>query len=115
MIALVALILAASPAIALRIYPRIPMSDIRGVAEVTLFLEVRDPGPDLYCPKVEWEVSGTRATHEEDCEPWEDLAEKPTRFSATRRVILGQGFHAVKVIVSRGKARKVAALDVEVR
>ncbi len=110
-----ATVLAGAPKAELRVSPRMPLSGASGGAAVTLFFEIKNPGPELYCPRIEWEISGARSMHESDCQPWEELDPKPESVFDTKRVLLGQGQHLIKVRVTQGKASKVVSQVVEVR
>jgi len=66
------------PKMVTRVFPAMQISDIgRGGADVLLTAELKGPEvEEWYCPKVTWEFpDSTKATHEQDCAPFEQRNE----------------------------------------
>lgn len=99
----------------LRWSPRLPVSNVQGLAMVTLTAEVLGGmTEDFYCPEVEWEYTdGSRSVYESDCEPWDRATCFERRW--TKRMQLGRGAHRVVVTLRKGGrlvAREAAAFEV---
>lgn len=87
------------PALTLKTYPR---NAVRP-SEILLSLSLEGKEEEkYYCPEVEWEFGGLRATEYSDCQPYDKRDEYPRRWS--KRVGLGCGDWPIRArILNNGK------------
>ena len=85
-----------------------------------IYVVLKDPSPELYCPKITVEISGGAYvdSHESDCEPWEEwkLVNPLDRITWGKiiRGRLGEGRWTIRVRLEQGKKSLTKTFEVQV-